>query len=68
MIAHMYTFFLQIVHKRLMGVLRHLTNQMHGGGSGGGGGVMWYPTKDISLESLVIGLKISSTLEDPGDC
>ena len=50
--------FLQIVHKRLMGVLRHLTNQMHGGGSGGGGGVMWYPTKDISLESLVIGLKI----------
>jgi len=38
-----------------MGVLRHLTNQMHGGGSGGGGGVMWYPTKDISLESLVIG-------------
>jgi len=45
----------QIVHNRLMAVLKHLTNQMQGGGTGGGGGVMWYPTKDISIESLVIG-------------
>ena len=41
-----------------MAVLKHLTNQMQGGGTGGGGGVMWYPTKDISIESLVIGRKL----------
>ena len=46
-----------------MAVLKHLTNQMQGGGTGGGGGVMWYPTKDISIESLVIGKKFIQDVE-----
>lgn len=45
----------QIVHKRLMGVLKHLGQQLRGGPQGGGGAGLWYPTKDISLESMVIG-------------
>ena len=41
----------QIVHKRLMGVLKHLgQQQLHNGSQ-----PMWFPSREISLESMVIG-------------
>lgn len=54
----------QVIHKRLMGVLLHLLQQARGGatgilGSSGGNGapstLMWYPNREISIESMVIG-------------
>ena len=57
----------QTVHKRLMGVLQHLLQQARGHGTGiingpnSGDGVnnmsvsMWYPNREISIESMVIG-------------
>lgn len=49
----------QIVHKRLMGVLLHLVQQMRGYGAssaGGQGHHAWYvPHRDITVESMVIG-------------
>jgi hypothetical protein len=43
---------LQVVHKRLMAVLRHL---IPGNRGHTGGGVIWFPTRDISTESLIVG-------------
>ena len=54
----------QVIHKRLMGVLLHLLQQARGGATGilsnaGGDGapstLMWYPNREISIESMVIG-------------
>lgn len=53
----------QVIHKRLMGVLLHLLQQARGAGTGilnGAGGegassVMWFPNREISIESMVIG-------------
>ena len=49
----------QVVHKRLMGVLLHLLQQARGTGTGITGNdnsiLMWYPNREISIESMVIG-------------
>jgi hypothetical protein len=46
-------FLRQVVHKRLMAVLRHLIPGSRGHTSGGG--AMWFPARDISTESLIVG-------------
>ena len=54
----------QVVHKRLMGVLLHLLQQTRGTGTGllnntgsdsMSSTIMWFPNRDISIESMVIG-------------
>ncbi|XP_059085259.1 protein phosphatase 1H-like [Tigriopus californicus] len=44
----------QMVHKKLMGILHHLVPDATCPSSCGQG-VMWFPSRDISVESLVIG-------------
>ena len=43
----------QVVHKRLMAVLRHLIPGS--AGQVGGGGAIWFPARDIPTESLIVG-------------
>ena len=53
----------QVIHKKLMGVLLHLLQQARGAGTGifsstAGDNrptLMWYPNREISVESMVIG-------------
>lgn len=43
----------QVVHKKLMAILSHLVPGNRG--QTGGGGVIWFPNRDISTESLIVG-------------
>ncbi len=47
----------QAVHKRLMAVLKHLVPDEYSGSTSGNGidQAMWFPSRDISSDSLIIG-------------
>ena len=49
-----------MVHKKLMACLNHLvpehhSNSFEANGSSNGGHTMWYPAREASAESLIIG-------------